>query len=199
MVNLQNGVYPDASSQGIDDTRIQNNNPNTNYDTFVNAVGPFSPTLLYRSILRFGIDSYLPIGAKINKAYLTLTVNSIDGSIAITAYAIDQYWIVSEATWNTANTTPSIVAWATPGVSHAATSKSDTAVVAASNYTDGDTFTIHLDTAMVQSWLDSPAANYGILLKAANETTGPNRLNIYNSEIGATNYRPRLTVYYTAP
>jgi hypothetical protein len=58
--------------------------------------------------------------------------------------------------------------------------------------------TFELTPQVVQDWLDSPVNNNGLILKSTDETNA-NRVYYYSSESSTTAYRPRLTVYYTAP
>src|SRR5262249_12488576 len=60
--------------------------------------------------------------------------------------------------------------------------------------TGTQTVTVALDTAVVQGWIDNPAANQGVLL--VNETTGA-VVRVNASEFATASLRPKLSVSYT--
>jgi hypothetical protein len=58
-----------------------------------------------------------------------------------------------------------------------------------------------LDNATVQNWIVNPTANYGIIMKAENETSGTNYMAFVSRDdvYYAVTNRPKLTVYYKLP
>lgn len=142
----------------------------------------------------------------ITSASLTLTVQSItansggSATIQFLAYEMLSPWTESGATWNLASSGTS---WATPGAKSSAdrdltpvfTSPSYTINSATPTLVAGDTITITLDPLLVQSWVDDPSANYGILLSVAvaNKDRYP-AISFYSSEETDASLRPALTL-----
>lgn len=55
---------------------------------------------------------------------------------------------------------------------------------------------VPLDAALVQSWVDTPAANNGIILVPAVDSNGL-QLHFFSSQESTVSYRPKLTITYT--
>jgi RHS repeat-associated protein len=53
--------------------------------------------------------------------------------------------------------------------------------------------------SMVKTWLANSSSNYGVLMKATNETTDGCDVRLRSSEYTDASYRPYLEVYYTRP
>jgi hypothetical protein len=191
--SFQNGVYPDASYAGTEDTRVRNGaSANSNYGTTATLQLGYDGTDVKRGMFKFDTSS-IPPGAVITNAYLTLYCTYIvDAGLTLTAHkAITSSWVETEATWNIYSTGNS---WAAAGGDFEASAASDSvAITATSAY-----YTWKLNASLVQGWLDTPAQNYGIFLTSGNEAmmTGA---TFSSSENTTFAYRPRLTVYYTAP
>jgi hypothetical protein len=149
-----------------------------------------------RSLVRFGNLS-LPSGAHVTSATLTLTFENW-----WTGFTLRGYYLKSP--WNAATSAPlgwlnrdTGQLWNTPGAKgagsdvHANTSFSN--ATWAGNGDETKDFT--LDPAIVQSWLDNPAANnHGIVL--VNDESNDKYLRVYTSEDTNVNRRPRLTINY---
>lgn len=148
-----------------------------------------------RVLLNFDISS-ISNTSTVTSAVLTFVVAASSGTVDISAYKTIQYW--SEGTgdcsgtlngyvpsWNYANGAANT--WVAPGGDYDAASQSLSAAISGAG-----TVNITLNTAMVQAWVANFTQNYGVLLKASNETSGYARIMDRNSGANA----PKLTVYY---
>lgn len=186
VLQFQNGVYPDSTYTYSMDTGMDSGSPTTNFDT----ISPFNTGALSGSIsryyIRFSTTSLLPNNVTVTKAYLTINVNSINGANSFAFYALTTAWNDYSSSWNGP--------WFTPGGDFTATAKSN---VLAMN--DLGSYVYKLDTAMVGGWVANPSTNYGVILRAVNETTGFNSAGVVTNADGQAAFRPMLTVYYTLP
>jgi hypothetical protein len=159
-----------------------------------------------RALMMFDIAGNIPAGATINSVTLDLTQTKIGpaGASTFELHALSDAWgagtsdgtgtggspTTGDATWNYNFYNTS--SWATPGGDFAAAA-SGTASIGTSL---GD-YTFASQSGMVadvQDWLDSPSTNYGWLLEAANESTGPSARE-FGSRFSAS--PPELTVTFT--
>ena len=151
------------------------------------------------NLIRFS-NLGIPAGATVTGATITLRVDSWVSSPTIRGYYIASPWNAvpgpnsSQLGWlhrgNGQN-------WSTPGALGQGTD-----VIAGKSFTlsgiqavGGQTITVALDPAMVQSWVNNPAANQGILL--VNESTGA-VVRINASESVTVSQRPKLSVTYSS-
>lgn len=200
---LQNGVSPYSSWAGISDTEIISGGPTYNHgdcDTmhagYYNSVGSY----IMRSLIKVDLSVIDPQDVTIVDAYLKFYVSAIAGTTTLTAYAVTTNWqqgtgpcgtgTTTDATWNRSATG---LNWTSSGADFSATPASDTIEINTAGF-----FVLKLNTAVVQSWITSPAQNFGILLKGANETPSFNQINITTSEVNSE-YGPKFTVYYRLP
>ena len=206
--SFQQGVWPDPSYTGTSDSFIVDALANTNYgacqsvyvgvDNSVNSV--------YRGVFRFDVTSIIPQNVQVTNAYMTLYPSTSSGQVTITAYPLTRYF--SEGSGTCAGVDNTIFqdlvtwtkVWITPGGDFGSAPVSNTV------YYDSNTGgfypqVFNLDNATVQNWIANPVANYGVILKAANENTGTNYMGFIsrNDAIFAVTNRPKLTVYYKLP
>ncbi|MDR1284163.1 MAG: DNRLRE domain-containing protein [Opitutaceae bacterium] len=148
----------------------------------------------------------LNLTGTVESASLTLTVANINSgsggstTIRFLAYEVLSPWAESGATWTVADTGSS---WQTAGAKGSAdrnpdafftsstwSINSDTPTLAA-----GDTITLSLPASLVQSWIDNPSKNYGILLGigATSQYRYP-EVSFHSSEAADANLRPLLTL-----
>jgi endonuclease/exonuclease/phosphatase family metal-dependent hydrolase len=116
--NAQTTVTLNQNDTRVTDTTIRNGSyANTNYDRQVLITRASSdPDWERRTLLKFDTSNYVPTGATVSSAVLTLTVRSGLGSAGSTrpvrAYLVSSGFLEEDATWNTRmNGSP----WATPG------------------------------------------------------------------------------------
>jgi hypothetical protein len=158
------------------------------------AVGVTNTGTEYSRILfRFDLTTLIPANAVIEDAYLTLYLypGSLINTGALTAYAVSDQWTETGATWlsSTASTL-----WTKNGGDYLSTPASTGAV---SYNVNNASVTFTLNASVVQGWLSSPATNYGLILKAFDETiTTGNYFSFYSKYNGTTSLNPILTLYY---
>jgi hypothetical protein len=143
-----------------------------------------------------GIATHGATNANVTSATLTLTVDTFSANPTIRAYYVKAPWSVAPGTdlgWlrNGAGQN-----WTVPGALGQGTD-----VVAGKSFlipglvgNGAQTITVNLDPAVVQSWINNPDANQGILL--VNETPGA-VVRIDASENSTPALRPKLSISYT--
>ncbi len=144
-------------------------------------------TFLFKSPL-----GLVPAGAVIQSATLNLKRTSGDNTaIGCSIYPITQSWSASTSTWELRSTgTP----WTILG--------GDFTTASYGSFTTGtgSTLTTHsLDiTGLAQEWYSGTRANYGIMLKATDESAIANRQYFGTQDNSTSGNRPTITlVYYT--
>jgi len=188
-VTFQRGVFPDSSFTEAYDNTIVSDDPTDNKGTSASLyVGYYSNPgwEVERVPMKFDIDGYLPSGAVVTKAMLVLYVYDVRdiASIDITCYRITTDWAEGTSTWQTP--------WVSNGGDFA-DAVSNTIIVTTS---DINTYvTLELDKDEVQSWISTPASNYGFMIKSSSEDTGEPCLR--SSDYSTLVQRPKLIVYYT--
>src|SRR5262249_32527580 len=148
-------------------------------------------------LIRFdnlGITTHATTDATVTGASLTLTVDFGTTAPTIRGYYLAAPWSVAPGTDLGWLRTGAGANWNTPGAPGQGTD-----VVAGKSFvlpsvTGTQTVTVPLDPAVVQSWIDNPNANQGILL--VNETAGA-VVRVDASENGTVSARPKLSVSYT--
>lgn len=145
-----------------------------------------------RPIYYFNI-SEIPTGAIVQSASFSTTTSAASSPSSTTkmiaVHALTRTWNETECNWTYAVTNPSNVSWTTGGGDFNATPADSVSVGSASGLVASWNL-----TSLVQSWVTTPANNYGVIQKT-NET-----LSSYHSFASRDNstqaYRPKLTVTY---
>lgn len=201
---------------GTNDTWITNSSQGSNYGT--------TPTLTtrYTSNSSAGHDNHvlerensvilirfddLNLTGTVESASLTLTVSGINSNsggsanIRFYAYEVLSTWTESGATWNVAGADSS---WQTAGVRGSEERDLDAFFTSSTTWSInsatptlavGDTITITLPASLVQSWIDNPSGNYGILISigATSRYRYP-EVSFHSSEAADALLRPTLTL-----
>jgi hypothetical protein len=202
---FQQGIYPDPSYNGTTDSYISDAYPNTNYGQCSQMLIGTMPGQRYRSLLRMDVSSITPINAIVTNAYLTLNAAVYSGNtgITLTAYALSEPFPEGSGPCSGIDATNfHFATWmwfTTPGGSY-------TRAISGPQYFDtsgnGSTLLqLTLDAATVQSWIQNPGANYGMLLMAVENTAITEYAGFVTKDdtyYGNT-YRPKLTVFYKLP
>lgn len=186
-IAFQDGIAPDGSYAGTQDTYIWNTNGNTNYgteSTFVcdNTFGSDSRV----GLLRFDLSA-IPSDATIVGATLYLTIAN-EGQGWLFYRIINSDWAEGTVTWNNIPNGPAALndTWAV----------SQYEVVNGDNLNDITALTVvnnmSLDT--LQGWIDGTYNNHGWIIPGLDATDGVQ----FDSHRGSTAAnRPRLVVRYT--
>src|SRR5262249_54559938 len=142
----------------------------------------------------------IPADATVSAATLTLTVDSWNANPTIRGYYVLAPWSgtpgsnANQLGWLHRGTGQD---WATPGALGQGTDviAGNTFVLSGIRAVGEQTITITLDPAVVQSWINNPGANQGILL--VNESAGA-IVRTDASENPTVAFRPKLSVNYNA-
>lgn len=142
------------------------------------------------ALLRFDLRAIAP-SATVVAAYLRVAITN-PGSISFSIHRVLETWDegngnrnVGVASWN--QRTPG-VAWTNPGVG----SPGSAATSALATIRPGMGGSVQLNTADVQEWVSSPAANHGIVLYPSEN----NDTFIASREAASSTTRPLLTIVY---
>jgi len=191
---FQAGVYPSNYSSQIQ-TCLRTSNSGAYYTNsyFPLNIGRESGIYYNRIIIKFGMDGIPTSKIMVDKAELILkTTSGIQGGGAtdVSVHKVTSPWTEFVAGWN----------WATSNDSWNKSGGDFTANTITTNAADYDlpassTITIQLDTKVVENWILNPSTNYGLLLKAANESV-TNYSEIYSSGALNSSNRPMLKIWY---
>lgn len=203
-VSLQQGVngYTGTTDVSISTQYAQYNEGNglTNFTDaqmgLYQLTGPGAYSV--ENLIRFS-NLNIPAGSTVSGATLTLRVDTWVNNPTIRGYYIAAPWSATpgpnstQLGWLHRGTGQN---WGTPGATGQGTDviAGKSFVISGITATGGQMRTVSLDPAVVQSWIDNPAANQGILL--VNETTGA-VVRINTSETSTIAQRPKLSVTYS--
>ena len=177
----------------VADTQILENAPTTNYGatTPLGADGD-EPTGTARdksSLLKWSVST-IPAGSKISSASVTLNVTN-SSTQTYQAFGLKQPWVESAATWTLyAAGQP----WQIAGAKGSLDRDAQAAGTIGPSTIGKQTFT--LSPALVQSWLDNPQSNNGIIITNTSNTDG---FDFSSREATTSSLRPELNVTYSAP
>ncbi len=179
---LENAKYPVIIDPTIGinvdtdivDTYVSSANPTTTYylNNYLHA-GYLSGYTTLRSYVRFKYLPSLPPGAIINNAYLKMYMYlpSTYGT-TVDVHKVDQLWQSAETTWsNQPQTTPFI-----------------------SNFssTPNSEWPFNI-TSLLRDWYDGKTSNYGVMIRASNESNS--KLSFYSGNASG-NPTPKITINY---
>ncbi|HRU39797.1 MAG TPA: DNRLRE domain-containing protein [Candidatus Goldiibacteriota bacterium] len=189
---FQYEISPDAYYDGVFDTFITSTAP---YSNAGNASSSYCGNFggqKYRVLTRFDTTD-IPEGASVIRAELELSseIYSYNAGATITAYAVTKTWAESEASW--ISRTASEV-WTSPGGDYGA-ALAEPGFLADNN----SKVKLVLDKSVVQGWISNPSQNYGVLIRAANETMDTLTTIVHSDNPTFPSMAQKLTVYYTLP
>ncbi|HNR95915.1 MAG TPA: DNRLRE domain-containing protein [Anaerolineae bacterium] len=180
---------PDYS--GTSDAFIDSDYPNNNYgwsDWLMVAANN-----VRSGLIRFELRGYVPDRTPIRSAVLELYAYERAKPLeqVVATYRVRRPWSENQATWNLAATGR---AWGAPGCNDTSTDRdplpSDQVTVSATSQW------VRLNvTAMVQDWVNNPAANYGLMVRGV--FLGPPAEYMFlTRDSGHTYWRPTLRIEY---
>ena len=191
---FQNGVAPEASYGGTTDTTISQNSPGTNYgssaELLLDGDDPSGSANDLSTLLRWNTTA-IPAGSVVESAAISLDVFNVSTN-SYELYELKRDWVEGEATWNDYR---SGVSWATAGALGSADRGSSVLGTISPTATGIYVITLNADgRALVQSWINNPSANYGVIIANAGSTDG---VDMRSSEYGTASSRPKLAISYT--
>jgi hypothetical protein len=174
-------IQPDAAEGK--DAHVYDNYTSGNYGDVALLLAGAKASGTYRSYLEFNIDS-LPENAVITSARLELYyVHNFPGlATEIGAYTVQGAWTEYDITWD---------------------NQPASAAVPEYSYTFPATITYDFRywyiTDLVKGWWDGTIANYGVMLKATEESTEGAWTGFQSSDYMTAAEHPRLTITYFDP
>lgn len=180
-------IQPDPTAGK--DTYLNAGNTTGNYGTTTDLyVG--LPSGINRSILQFDLST-IPVQSGIASATFAAYVEFYNANRSTNIHRITAPWTETGATWASRDGTN---AWANAGGDYDATVEASFTPSAAGTWNN---WTI---TSLVDAWVRGTKANYGLLVKWADESTGNVGNSYYSSDYTTDpTLRPKLTVTYTNP
>jgi hypothetical protein len=161
-----------------------------------------------RGLLRFDISGNVPSGATITSVSLGLTVVGVPSGGLNSIFDLNRTLASwgegtgsdhggslggpGQVTWN--NRLGAGIPWTSPGGDFLGTVSASRAIAGFGNYTFSSTPSLIAD---VQGWLDTPANNFGWLLRSESELSPTSIRRFGSRENGASS--PVLTVEYAVP
>ena len=207
---FQNGVAPSSGYGGCEDATIESDFPSLNMGGCSYLLTGKVSVAIYKSLIKFDISYISPKDVDVKTAKLTLyfdNTDDIDGSNTYTAYAVTKNWTEGtgacggagdadvNASWNYYD--GSVNSWDTAGGDYGAAAMSDSVFI--SSVSDGSSIVFNLNADMVESWIEEPHNNYGIIIVGA-ALSGTHWLRPCSSDYASGNYyRPRLEIDYALP
>lgn len=190
-VMFQDGVFPTPAYTGVQDAWLRGSNPNTNEGSNARMdADSDSGGQDEWSVLRWTLTD-IPAGAVVESA--TIAIDVSDSSVTpYNLYALLKDWVESQVTFNNYRTG---LAWQSPGAAGATDRGALVGVLDTSNTTGIKTIELNAaGIALVQSWIDNPATNNGVIIANDAATDG---LEMRTSEYGTLASRPKLTISYS--
>ena len=187
IVSFQDGVSPTPFYTGTQDTRLAAVHPDTNYGTsttlWANGADGNAALLKWENL-------NIPVGSTVRAATITLNVtNPSKGTYEL--YALKPNWVDTEVTWNLYATGSS---WQIPGARGPSDRRTTVVGTIAAASTGPYTITLNATgIAWVQSWVDDPSKNQGLIIDDPTVTDG---LAFDSSEALTVSNRPKLTITY---
>jgi len=197
-VVFQNGLWPEPSYLGIQDTYLDEYYPNQLYGQAYELKVYYSGR--QKMLLQFDLTGYIPANAIVTAARVEPYVynRGVSGvGTGIGAYEILRPWTEAAATWNDA--APD-APWQLSGCNGTGDRSSDYAAMTTFRYTNQwQSWEGERLTQLVQRWVSSPSTNYGVLL--APLPGSPRQWwTLHSSQsVRDTGQRPRLNITFRVP
>ncbi|MGD9115837.1 MAG: DNRLRE domain-containing protein, partial [Dehalococcoidia bacterium] len=165
------------------DSYVYDTSPEDNFGDYTWVTAGTDPTYTVRAYLQFNLD-LLPENAVVFGATLGTVYWYSSGSTAahLGAYNVEEAWGEDSITWENqpeSATEPTYYITVPSGV------------------TDG--FVYWHITELVQGWWDGSLANYGVVLKATDESVAEAWKRFYSSDWTTEHQRPKLSIGYYDP
>jgi hypothetical protein len=190
---FQQGLLPDASYAGVDDTFLTWYRPSVGWeedDSLIVSGREGSE----RPLLRFELDGYIPANAQIHSAKVSLYAwsrRTLFG-MRVSAYEVLRPWDVGTASWYEASVGQS---WGVAGCDQAGVDRTAEAVASRFVYFTNCWHEWDI-TSLVQKWVSDPSSNHGLILVGH---PIDQEMRFRSSEWRAPQHRPKLRLVYTTP
>ncbi len=190
-VLFQDGALPTPSYAGTSDALISESDPTINFGT-ANICGadgsdPGKSDLDLSTLLRWNITD-IPPGTTVASASITLNVTNRSPQ-AYELYEVKRNWVETEATWDVYASGSN---WEVGGAQGALDRGTSVLGTISASSTGSHTITLNVDgVAVVQSWVDDPGSNRGLITAGSGNTNG---LDFDCREATTAANRPKLTV-----
>jgi hypothetical protein len=184
-VSFQDGVN---GYTGAQDTKLMSASPATVNGTASKLEIDGSPDI--SSLLYWDLTS-IPPGSAIQSVDIMVNITNTS-SESYEFYQLLQPWVESEATWNAYASGQS---WQVAGA--AGSGDRGSTVLGYITAPSKGLVTISLNSegvAVVQSWVDNPSSNYGLIIQ--DYINASNGLDFNSRETGTVTNRPKMTVTY---
>lgn len=202
---FQRQVLPATSYNGATDAYILDGAPNENrhqqQDLYLHYYGYPTSKLESEILMRFELQEYIPTGAVIGGATLSVYVKRSSNVSSLQASTFEMYqpWTPAQVTWNQA-------AMGVPWQMAGGFGPSDRSQAASDSVWLPNCIGSlacgwqHFDvTAMVQNWVIDPDANRGLMIRAT-DRTGSLEYTIHSSFYPFSDtLRPKLSVVWALP
>lgn len=191
---FQNGVAPTTSYAGTRDAHLSELAPTTNYGSANPLIvdGDAGSGKDMYVLLRWDVGA-VPPGSTVQSARIKLHVTNASTQ-TYELYRLSRAWTETGATWNQAATGTN---WAVPGAKGSTDRGSTVRGTVTATATGLVTITLNSSgVSMVQSWVDSPSGNYGLILA---DPANADSLQFASREASTASQRPRLEITYTPP
>ena len=182
-IAFRQGSLPSAAFSTAYDTFLYVNAPSSNYGT--NTTGWVGDSVgAEHMALQFVINGWLPTGAQVVDAVLTVYCPGWGNPGSVVAYSFEQSWNEASSTWNSLGS----------GGTLSASPISDPVSVSATGYYD-----FRLAPGTVQEWVDGTGTSFGVVLRSTTESGSQPDVEFAAKENNIVADRPMLTVYYRLP
>jgi len=190
-VSFQDGLSPSSGYAGTRDTHISEAKPRANFGTAsaVRVDGDVGSGKDLVGLLMWDVSS-IPAGSAVQAVTITFEVTDKSGK-PYEVYEVRRPWLENQATWNVYATGAN---WSTPGAKGSLDRGSTVLGTVSGSALGSYVLTLNASgVALVQSWVDNPSANNGILIANAANADGL-AVNSRNASTAAK--RPKLAVTY---
>ncbi len=185
---FQDGVASDSTYAGTRDAKIKAGRPTRNYGSVAELEVDGRPDKA--TLLKWDLND-VPSGSFVQSVTLTL---SVTGKTQHTyeVYELKRDWVESEVTWNEFSTGNG---WQIGGAGGSDDRGSTVLASITAPLAGPRTFQLNgAGVAMVQSWINDPAANHGILIE--NYAGASDGVDFESREAAVATNRPKLSVTY---
>jgi LPXTG-site transpeptidase (sortase) family protein len=196
IVSFQDGASPALTYAGTTDTYISGGNQSNTYGFVPELLvsGGVTPTV-NNTLIAWDISA-IPQLSTVQAVTITLYITETS-TYSYSIYQMNKTWSESQANWTQA---AQGVPWTTPGAGDA----TDRSLTALASFVPTSTVTttvptgidIPFNVALVQSWVNTPSNNRGILIANRNNL---DEAKFVSSDFRLAQYRPKLTIKYLPP